>query len=115
LFNLTGHASTVWRILFSPDGAQLATTSGDGTVKIWDGSTGQELLTLTGHTNLVTAIAFSPDGRRLYTASDDGTVRVFLLDIQELMDLARSRLTRTWTKEECQKFLHLPQGQCPAP
>ena len=49
----------------SPDGRRLASASNDQTVKLWDASTGQELLTLKGHTDRVDSVAFSPDGRRL--------------------------------------------------
>ena len=111
LFKLFGHYSTVWRLLFSPDGSLLATSS-VATVKIWDPKTGQELLTLPGHTNLVTSIAFSKDGKHLFSGSDDGTVQEYTLSIDELMSLARLRLTRTWRVEECQKYLH--QDTCPA-
>jgi WD40 repeat protein/transcriptional regulator with XRE-family HTH domain/energy-coupling factor transporter ATP-binding protein EcfA2 len=111
LFKLVGHSSSVWRMLFSPDGSILATASGDATVKLWDPTTGQEILTLPGHTNLVTAMAFSRDGKHLFTSSDDGTVQAYTLSIDELMGLARSRLTRTWRAEECQKYLH--QESCP--
>jgi WD40 repeat protein len=59
----------------------------------------------------VYGLAFSPDGTRLLSASDDGTARVYLLRVQDLVALAASRLTRTWTPEECQQFLHT--NQCP--
>jgi WD40 repeat protein len=46
-------------------------------VKIWDPSTGQELLTLAGHTRGVRSAAFYPDGTCLATASWDKTVMVW--------------------------------------
>ncbi len=51
-------------------------------------------------------LAFSPDGTRLAYAAADGTVRVLALDIDDLIHLARSRLTRSWTPEECRTYLH---------
>jgi WD40 repeat protein len=111
LQTLIGHTSIDTGAAFSPDGTRLATASFDGTAKVWDVATGEELLTLTGHNGGVTSVAFSPDGKRLVTGSQDGTARVYVLPIEELMALARSRLTRSFTLEECQRFLHMEQ--CP--
>lgn len=33
--------------------------------------------------------------------------RVYILPIDELLTLAQSRLTRTWTEEECRQYLHV--------
>jgi hypothetical protein len=68
------------------------------------------LLTL-HHNNVGPDLAFSPDGKHLAT-TDMGTVRIYVLPIEELVALARLRLTRTWTPEECQRYLHL--DQCPS-
>ena len=46
----------------SPDGKLLVTASGDGTARIWDLSTREELLTVRGHTGSVQSVAFSPAG-----------------------------------------------------
>ena len=71
------HKSWVFGVAISPDGQRLASGSQDHTVKVWDASTGQELLTLNGHTDTVWGVAFSPDGQRLASASDDQTVKVW--------------------------------------
>jgi hypothetical protein len=114
---LAGHRGAVYGIAFSPDGTRLATASWDGTAKVWEVASGRELRTLSGHTAAVEGIAFSPDGTRLATASADKTVRFYDLDIpyiqdiQDLMALARMRVTRSLTSEECQKYLHVER--CP--
>jgi WD40 repeat protein/serine/threonine protein kinase len=95
------------------DGAvRLATSYDDGTARIWDVTNGQEWLNLLDPgSGSIYSIAFSPDGTRLATGSRDGQVRLYVLPLEELVDLAQSRLTRTWTTEECQQFLHL--AECP--
>jgi eukaryotic-like serine/threonine-protein kinase len=64
---------------FGPDGQRLASASTDGTVKVWDMATGQQLVTLIGHTGNVSCVAFSPDGKRLASASwsPEQTVKVW--------------------------------------
>jgi WD40 repeat protein len=111
LATLRGHSGALLGVAVSPDGALVATGSLDGTAKLWDLATGHEVLTLFGHKGPVNTVAFSPDGRFLATASGDGTVTLHLLPIDELIRLARERVTRTLTDDECRQYLH--EG-CPA-
>jgi WD40 repeat protein len=110
---MTGHTSNAVRPVFSPDGKRLATGSHDHSIRVWDVMSGAEKLTLRAHTDHISGLAFSPDGKRLASASWDGTVRIFLLDLDELMALARSRLTRWFTEAECRALLHM--DTCPPP
>jgi len=112
LFTLVGHTASVLAVAFSPDGSLLLTGSHDGTARIWDISSGahggEELLTLTGHDGWIDYVSFAPDGKRFATGSfQDGTIRLYILDVMEVAALAQSRLTRSLTLEECQKYLHL--------
>jgi WD40 repeat protein len=109
---LTGHGGLVNGIAFSRDGTRLATGSFDKLAKVWDVGTGQEIATLCGNAGNVFGVAFSPDGKQLATAGGDGTARLYTLAVDELTGLARSRVTRPLTVEECRRYLHLEE--CPA-
>ena len=109
LFTLTGHGSGIQSVAFNSNGTLLATGSEDNTAKVWDVATGEEILTLPGSSGGVKGVAFSPsdDGAYLAVASADGVVRLFLLRIEDVLALAQSRVTRSLTREECQKYLHI--------
>jgi WD40 repeat protein len=114
LFSLRGHTALVSDAAFSPDGNRLASGSSDDTVKIWNARTGQELLTLRSPSNASGVLAFSPDGKRLASAGADGWVQVFAMDLDDLTALARERLTRSFTAEECKRYfsnLPCPEGR----
>jgi WD40 repeat protein len=64
-------------VAYQPDGTRLATAGSNGTVRIWDTATGEQLHALASHTGWVRSVAYQPDGTRLATAGDDGTVRIW--------------------------------------
>src|SRR5437870_5538148 len=70
-----GHDGLVFSVAFSNDGKTLATASFDGTVKLWDYSTGKESQILKGHTGPVYCVAFNNDGTVVATGSLDKTIR----------------------------------------
>lgn len=116
LFSLEGYVSAsasnppfegVVQAVFHPSGALVATAGADGTVKMWDANTGQELITLTVQPQGLLDVAISPDGKYLATAGWNGAVHLFVLSTDELISLAQSRVTRSLTEEECQRYLHL--------
>ncbi len=58
---------------FSPDGSRIVTGSWDNSARIWETSTGKDILKLDGHTRSVNSALYSPDGTQILTASDDRT------------------------------------------
>jgi WD40 repeat protein len=112
-FDLVGHFASVGDITYSPDGRQIVTVSNDRTIRLWDAATGTAEMTLPTYLDEVAlAIAFSPDGARLAVQGHEGTVRVYALRSDDLVEIARSRLTRWFNPEECQQYLHTEE--CPA-
>lgn len=71
------HGTPLHVIAFSPDGKTLASTGKDGTIRLWNGQTGEALAALAGHEGTVDGLAFAPDGRTLVTAGVDRTVRLW--------------------------------------
>ncbi len=102
---------SVNNVAFNLDGTRLVTAGDDGIVKVWNTNTSQPLLNLTGHLGPINNVAFNPSGTRLFTASSDGTVLLYTLQIDDLTELARRRVTRSLTIEECQQYLHMEK--CP--
>ncbi|CCI39087.1 WD40 repeat domain-containing protein [Microcystis aeruginosa] len=96
LLTLTGHSgSNTWvdlhankiypgnngyinSVEITPDGTKIISASNDATVKIWDITTGQELLTLAhplrlqnGHHNYVKEVVIIPNETKIFSSSDD--------------------------------------------
>src|SRR5262249_25662013 len=71
LLVLRGHTKRTVLAAFDADGKRLATTSKDGTVRVWDANTGAPLQTLTAP-GAVIGVVFSPDGKQVAAGTDAG-------------------------------------------
>jgi WD40 repeat protein len=60
-------------IAFSGDGRRIVSGGRDGTVRLWDAETGQEMLTFRGLAPVM-SVAFSLDDQRIIAGSEDGTI-----------------------------------------
>lgn len=63
---------------FSPDGKFIVSGSRDGTARVWEVSTGEEVSRMI-HSGFVISVTFSPAGKYVASGGDDGTVRVWEL------------------------------------
>ena len=108
---MKAQSASIYDIKFNADGTRFITAGFEGSAKVYDFPSGDEVATLYGHTANVGDVLLSPDGKTAYIGSWDGYLRAFMLDIDELINLAESRLTRDLTEAECQLFLHIEK--CP--
>src|SRR5699024_7915268 len=77
VLELRGHTRSIWGIGYAPDGACIATSSFDASVRSFDARSGRALRVLHGHTREVSALAWDCHGSRLFTGSRDGTLRAW--------------------------------------
>ena len=96
---LAGHEGPIASLDFSPVGFTLASSSWDGTLKIWDIYKNECMDTLE-HGCDVLCIAFRPDGKEIVTCATNGIIYIWdvetgsqLQSIEGQKDLGAGRLT----------------------
>src|SRR5262249_24067035 len=77
LVTLGDHKGGATAVAFSPDGRLLASTAGDGTLRLFDTSTWKLVHALPGHKYIVLHAASPPQGRHLASAGPDQTIQVW--------------------------------------
>lgn len=78
---LSGHTSFVYDVAVHPDSRRAASASWDGTVRLWDTRTDEELFVLQYPSEtVVTGVAFHPSGKLLATVGRDDCIRFWNVD-----------------------------------
>ncbi|KIK99259.1 hypothetical protein PAXRUDRAFT_822951 [Paxillus rubicundulus Ve08.2h10] len=71
MWHETGHRAQVTCIQRSPQANTFAVGYADGSVRLWDSTTGSVNATFNGHKNAVTALAFDSQGTKLASGAQD--------------------------------------------
>ena len=104
LLRRAAHQTVVVPPAVNDDGIVATAGFGDGLIRLWDIESGQKVGEIQTATKGFWTVAFEPDGRHLLYA-EGNVVRRYPIDNDELIQLARSRLTRELTPEECARYL----------
>jgi WD40 repeat protein len=82
VFTFRKHTHGLMSVAISPDSKRIASGGQDGTVLVWDATTGENTRTLSEITTVVLTVAFSPDGMRLAAIGvDNDEARPFVLRV----------------------------------
>ena len=98
---LEGHTDIIYDLSFSPDSKKIATASWDGTIKIWDTSTGKEQETLEnlGDKDRVYSLDFNVDGTKLASCGyKDGSVKLWDLNSRTSTIVVRHQKPATFVR-----------------
>jgi formylglycine-generating enzyme required for sulfatase activity len=82
---LRGHTGGIRAVAFSADGQRVLSASADGTARLWDAVTGEQLAILQGHRRVVTDVRFLPGDDRAVTSSDDAAIHLWNLTTREVI------------------------------
>jgi WD40 repeat protein/DNA-binding SARP family transcriptional activator len=106
-----GNDGRVTDLEVSPDGTLLVVAGDDGLARVWDLATRRQLDAIpAGDGSALQNVAFR-DGSHLLVTRRTGPLLVFTLDTDELLTIARDRLTRGLSGEECTTYRFDP---CPS-
>ncbi|XP_063703843.1 protein Notchless [Culicoides brevitarsis] len=75
--SIPGHAEAIVSLSFSPDGKNLASGSGDTTLRMWDLQTETPRATCTGHKQWVLCVAWAPDSSKVASSCKAGETRIW--------------------------------------
>jgi WD40 repeat protein len=104
---IPAHSARSLDVKFSPDDRQIATSSMDKTVKIWDANNlTNRPIVITKHDAWVLSVAFSPDGKYLVSSSEDGDYIYYWPTHASLMaEQMCNKLSRNFSQREWETYI----------
>lgn len=100
------HDGGINDLAINAEGTLLASAGVDGFVRVWDIETRTVVHQIPiSNVGGVGGVAFLESGEHIAASNQaDGELRIVALDTGELLDIARTRLTRTFTETECATY-----------
>lgn len=78
---------------------------------MWNANTGELILTSLDEASDLDFAFLSSDGSRIVLFYTDGRILVHAIAFEDVLEIAKGRVTRSLTDEECRTYLHVPT--CP--
>ncbi len=103
---LHGHDGWIRSVAFTPDGKHIVSSGDDSTIRVWDISTGENIMTLRGHEGSVSSAIISPNGKQIVSGSQDNTIKVWNIGAE----LESTRFVGH--KEKSHPVAFSPDGRC---
>jgi len=82
LLTYRGHFNLVQTVVWSPpDGTHIASCGGDGTVQVWNATTGSDILTYHSSSETIYDLSWSPDGKHIVSTGNDKDRAIQVWDV----------------------------------
>ena len=94
---LTGHKGSVHSVVFSRDGSLIASGSEDGTAKLWNADSGQQIRALMRHPHPILCVSLSPDSNILASGSEAGKITLWDVNYKERIRILKGHEDRVWS------------------
>ncbi|KPC79563.1 TIR domain-containing protein [Streptomyces sp. NRRL S-4] len=86
----------IWSLHSAPTAPLLAAACDEACLRVWDTSTGEEVLLAGGERVAGRCVKFSTDGRHVFVGCDDGVIRVWSMESRSLVAELPGHTSSVW-------------------